>query len=76
MILEIVNKRDGRTMCDALAPQGWLSGELRCRRLRTEAGFTTFRTNSHREGDYDLQWWRKLVKDDTKSEWCGRAIVI
>ena len=76
MVLEIVNKRDGKTMCDAATPEGFLSGELRCRRLRAESGFNTFRTESHKECDAELQWWQDLVKNDKKREWCGRAIVL
>ena len=56
MVLGIVNKRDGKTMCDAAAPEGFLSGELRCRRLRAENGFSTFRTESHTESDLEFQW--------------------
>ena len=74
MVLEIVNKRDGKTMCDAATPEGFLSGELRCRRLCAEHGFSTFRTESHKECDLELGWWQKLIQNDKKGEWRGRAI--
>jgi hypothetical protein len=61
---------------DERTPKGLLSGELRCRRLRSDAGFATFRRESRLECDLELDWWQDVLKKDDKGEWSGRFILL
>ena len=61
---------------DERTPNGWLSGELRCRRLRKEAGLVKFRQCSHDESDLKLDWWQRILKEDVKETWSGRFILL
>ena len=76
MELEIVVGRNGSSCVASAIPKGFLSGELRCRRLRQEAGFTEFRKASRKECDLELLWWQQVLREDDQKHWCGRLILL
>lgn len=76
MQCEIVTGRDGVTALANQIPKGFLSGEVRCRRLREEAGFKTFRAASQKECDLELEWWQEVLRADADGDWCGRLILL
>ena len=61
---------------DARTPTGLLSGEMRCRRLRSNAGLAKFREESRMECDLRLDWWQDLLAKDDKGKWAGRFIIL
>lgn len=75
MLLKVVLNAD-MTMPDSRTPTGLLSGELRCRRLYSDAGRAVFRRASHRECDSELLWWQHIEKEDKGHKWSGRVILL
>ena len=61
---------------DERTPKALMSGELRCRRLWSDAGLAKFRRESRNECDLELDWWQDVLKKDDKGKWSGRFILL
>ena len=56
-------------------PQGFISCELKCRRIYSEAGKTTVRAAHRKELCDESEWWARVVAKKG-SAWCGRMICL
>ena len=74
LIMEVVSMPDG-DVPDADYPSGFLSVELRMRRLWSENGRAKVRDIFRKDCLTDCKWWQdELNKNPDK--WCGRAVVL
>lgn len=75
LVVEIVTTPDGKAT-DGEYPSGFLSVELRCRRVWSEAGREKLRGVFRRECVDECAWWAALTAADEKQHWAGRLVVM
>jgi hypothetical protein len=75
LVVEIVTTPEGKAT-DGEYPSDFLSVELRCRRVWSEAGRETLRGVFRRECVDECAWWAELTAADEKQRWAGRLAVM